>query len=148
MAINLDSPEIIKNLLDKGVQIEGTDINGKTPLIRAIDDFKVAAAKVLLEKGANAQVLVTGAQNKDVPLFSYIISHSSKTQGIVDPYDFAKIYITVAQSKINPSLANFDINAPFLDGKTILGYIKSLPKTLARDNFITFLIEHGAKESN
>ena len=53
MAARRGNTEVIRALLDAGADIEARDSKGETPLRRAVNCNKVAAAKLLLERGAN-----------------------------------------------------------------------------------------------
>lgn len=51
--IDLDMPYLIKRAIEKGADINITDINGRTPLFTAVLHNKVEALKCLLQAGAN-----------------------------------------------------------------------------------------------
>lgn len=147
-AVEKDNATIINHLLAKGADIEAIDEDEDTPLMRAAKEYKLNAAEALLKKGANAQKNI-----KDLPMFFYalFVPFEQRMENS-DPYALVKLFITTQQSAINPTMPPIDLNARTFDDnktKTFLGYIKSIISKLPEkglDNFIQFLIEHGAKE--
>jgi ankyrin repeat protein len=61
--------EIIQALLNKGANIEATDLEGQTPLMYAVLRNKPKIVSVLLEKKANMEVKdsVSGFNQSNVP---------------------------------------------------------------------------------
>lgn len=65
LAIVLGNPEIIKILIDAQADLEAKDLNGKTALLKAVDDENMPIVKLLLEHGANIN---TQADKGQAPL--------------------------------------------------------------------------------
>lgn len=148
-AVKNDNAAIIYDLIAKRANIESID----APLILAVKEYKLKAAQALLEKGANVNKYIKDPtlETGPIKLFDYALYRPyAKRMENEDPYALVKLFITTQLSGINPSLRT-DINARIFDNntKTLLGHIKSIAWALQQkglDNFIQFLIEHGAKE--
>ena len=59
LAAKLNTTEILDKLLEKGAEIDATDVNGDTPLMYAVICDQTDSVKYLLDRGANPNKLIT-----------------------------------------------------------------------------------------
>lgn len=88
MADLVGSPEAIKVLLGAGARVDAPDNSGYTPLAIAADNNQPGAARVLLEKGANANAspphgrpLDMAARDGSLELAAVLLDHGANMGG-------------------------------------------------------------------
>ena len=63
LAIKKDNLELIKWLLENGLDINSKDEDGRTPLMDSVSNMKVPTVKLLLEKGASINDISNNGEN-------------------------------------------------------------------------------------
>jgi len=120
------APEATRTLLDAGAQINATDPDGTTPLVRAIWNSHYDTAKVLLDRGADPNLLDTaemGALYAAVDANSLGEIYGSPTRKVADTataLDIIKLVIAKG-GKVDAKLKSAALQRQHTPGEPLLG---------------------------
>jgi ankyrin repeat protein len=120
------APDAARALLDAGAQINATDPDGTTPLVRAIWNSHYDTAKVLLDRGADPNLLDTaemGALYAAVDVSSLGEIYGSPTRKVSDTataIDIIKLVIAKG-GKVDAKLKSAALQRQHTPGEPLLG---------------------------
>jgi len=100
-AVIFDNIEVITRLLDKGVHVDSVSDNGLTALHTAAKLSNVAAAKILLERGANPNLRC----NKGFSALEYVIKEGIDCHSRNRPENVQMVYMLL-QAGVDPDGGN------------------------------------------
>lgn len=142
----------IAKLLDGGEDINSRDRHKRTPLLLAVDENKIEAARLLIERGADLTVcafsftpLTTAATYGFLEILTSLLD-AGADPNYCDPRPNMDYFpLKMACNRSQPAAARMlvergaDVNKADQSGYTPIMYLKSGDVELAR-----FLVEHGA----
>ena len=154
-ACKCDYIDVVKKLIDAGVEINVADSGGWTPLMTALGNSNYEIADFLIKRGANVDFKETNdgepamfmaVGSASIRRVKYLISKGAnvneRNRSGMTPIFLLNQYKELAAIVSALIEAGADVNARDEHGKSVLSYFKERSET----EVINLLIANGAKE--